>query len=197
MQVPLQISHLHSGSSDVLDALIREKAAELEQFYPRIIGCHVWVEMPGQHHRRGKGAHFRVRIELEVPGKVLAVSRDPGPHWANEDVDLAISEAFHEMRRQLQDFARLQRGDVKASVHPPHARVTRLHPEEDYGFLETADGREIYFHRESVLGGGFDRLTIGAEVRFSEEPGEKGPQARSVQLVGETGRHELPPVPEA
>jgi cold shock CspA family protein/ribosome-associated translation inhibitor RaiA len=192
MQLPLKISHLHFASSEALDTLIREKAAELEQFYPRITGCHVWVEPPGQHHRKGKGAHFRVRIELEVPGKVLVVSKDPGPHWANEDVYLATSEAFHEMRRQLQDFARLQRGDVKANVHPPHARVTRLHPEEGYGFLETADGREIYFHRDSVLGDGFERLTIGAEVRFAEEPGDKGPQASSVQLVGETGHHELP-----
>ncbi len=185
MQVPLQISHLHAAPSEPLDKLIRERAAELEQFYPRITGCHVWIEHPGQHHRRGKGAHFRVRIELSVPSKKLVVSRDPAAHRPNEDVYLATSEAFHEMRRQLQDYARLQRGDVKASIRPPHARVARLHPEEGFGFLETADGREIYFHRASVLGGGFDRLTVGSEVRFSEEPGEKGPQASSVQLAGE------------
>ena len=183
MQMPLQISHLHSTSSEAVDALIREKAAELEQFYPRVTGCHVWVEYPGQHHRRGKGAHFRVRIEVSVPGKTLVVSRDPGPHRANEDVYLATSEAFHEMRRRLQDYARVQRGDVKAAARPSHARVARLHPQEGYGFLETPDGREIYFHRASVLDQAFDRLTVGAEVRFAEEPGEKGPQASTVQLA--------------
>jgi cold shock CspA family protein/ribosome-associated translation inhibitor RaiA len=185
MQVPLQITHLHAAPSERLDALIRERAAELEQFYPRLTGCHVCIEYPGQHHRRGKGAHFGVRIEVSVPGKTLVVSRDPAAHRPNEDVYLATTEAFHEMRRQLQDYARLQRGDVKASIRPPHARVVRLHPEEDFGFLEAFDGREIYFHRASVLGGGFDRLTIGSEVRFSEEPGEKGPQASSVQLVSQ------------
>ena len=64
MQAPLQISHLRSPPSPRLDALVREKAAELERFYPRITSCHVWLEHPGQHHRRGKGAHFHVRIEL-------------------------------------------------------------------------------------------------------------------------------------
>lgn len=193
MQVPLQISYRHTEPSDALNALIEEKADELEDFYPRIIGCHVFVERPGQHHhRQGKGAHYRVRIELTVPGKLLVVSRDPPLHKANEDPFLAASEAFHEIRRQLQDFIRIRRGDVKTSVHSPHARVTRLHPEEDHGFLETADGREIYFHRASVLDGGFDRLQIGTEVRFAEEQGEKGPQASSVQLVGDAGHHELP-----
>ena len=126
-----------------------------------------------------------MRIEVSVPGKTLVVSGDPAAHRPNEDVYLATTEAFHEMRRQLQDYARVQRADVKASSQSPRARVARLHPEEDFGFLEAADGREIYFHRASVLGGGFNQLTVGSEVRFSEEPGEKGPQASSVQLVGQ------------
>lgn len=188
MQAALQITHLHSHASESLDALIREKAAELEQFYPRITSCHVRIEAPSQHHRRGKGAHFRVQIELSVPSKVLVVSRDPPQHGTNEDVYLATSEAFHEMRRQLEDFARQQRGEVKSTVRLPRARVARLHPEEGFGFLETPDGREIYFHRASVLEHGFDRLSIGSEVRFSEELGEKGPQAASVHLVDSSAR---------
>jgi cold shock CspA family protein len=65
--------------------------------------------------------------------------------------------------------------------------VNRLFPEEGYGFLETPDGREIYFHRHSVLYPGFDRLAIGTEVRFVEEPGEKGPQASTVAIAGIPG----------
>jgi len=185
MQVPLQITHVHGSPSEPLDTLVREQAAELEQFYSPIISCHVWIEYPSQHHRQGKGAHFRVHIELSVPGKTLVVSRDPAADEANEDAYLAATEAFHEMRRQLEDHARRQRGEVRAGIRPPHARVVRLHPEEDFGFLETSDGREIYFHRASVLGGGFDRLKVGIEVQFSEEPGERGPQASSVQLLEE------------
>ncbi|HUM11695.1 MAG TPA: HPF/RaiA family ribosome-associated protein [Myxococcaceae bacterium] len=193
MQMPLQISHRRSPPSPRLDTLIREKASELERFYPRITSCHVWLEHPGHHHRRGKGAHFHVRIELSVPGKTLVVSRDPLPHMSSEDVYLATTEAFHEMRRQLQDFVRLRRGDVKTAARSPHARVARLHPEKGFGFLETADGREIYFHRASVLDDGFARLSIGTEVRFSEEPGDEGPQASTVQIVDGTARQEQPP----
>jgi len=74
MQVPLRISYHHCAPSDALNALIREKALELERFYPRITSCRVVVERPGYHHRHGKGAHFRVRIEVSVPGELLVVS---------------------------------------------------------------------------------------------------------------------------
>ena len=50
--------------------------------------------------------------------------------------------------------------------------------------LETADGREVYFHLNSVLDDSFDRLTVESEVRFVEEMGEKDPQASTVHLVG-------------
>jgi cold shock CspA family protein/ribosome-associated translation inhibitor RaiA len=192
MQIPLQIRYHRCKASNALEALIQEKVAELEKFYSRITGCRVLIERPGEHHRTGKGAHFRVRIELTVPGKVLVVSRDPMLHMAHEDAFLATNEAFHEVRRQLEDYARKQRGAVKVSEHSSHARVIRLIPSEGYGFLETADGREVYFHRASVLDGGFDRLAVGTEVRFAEELGEKGPQASSVQLVGHSGHHEIP-----
>ena len=50
--------------------------------------------------------------------------------------------------------------------------------------METADGREIYFNRNSVLGAAFDRMEIGSEAAFAEEQGEKGPQASTVRLLG-------------
>jgi cold shock CspA family protein len=63
--------------------------------------------------------------------------------------------------------------------------VKKLLPEDGYGFLESADGREIYFHRNSVRELGFESLEIGARVRFAEEEGEKGPQASRVTPLGE------------
>ena len=62
--------------------------------------------------------------------------------------------------------------------------VTQLFPYEGYGFLETEDGLEVYFHRHSVLDAAFDRLEIGSVVRFVEETGIKGPQASTVALAG-------------
>ena len=192
MQRPLRISHHQCRTSAALDARIREKALELEQFYPRLIGLDVTIERPGHHHRQGKGAHYRIRIEASVPGEQLVVSRDPEAHQAAEDPYLAVQEAFQTMRRQLQDYARRQRGDIKPSVGASHGWVRRLFP-EGYGFLESADGREIFFHRHSVLNDAFDRLEPGDEVRFTEETGDEGPQASTVEPVGTTGRHAIEP----
>ena len=46
------------------------------------------------------------------------------------------------------------------------------------------DGRDVYFHRNSVLNDEFDHLEVGAEVRFAEEMGDKGPQASTVATIG-------------
>ena len=63
-----------------------------------------------------------------------------------------------------------------------HGRVSKI--SADYGFIATSDGREIYFHRYSVIDNAFDRLSVGSEVRFAEELGEKGAQASTVHLIG-------------
>ena len=44
-------------------------------------------------------------------------------------------------------------------------------------------GREIYFHRNSVLGGEFPRLKVNSRVTYAEEMGKKGPQASTVKLI--------------
>ncbi len=119
MHIPWEVSYRNVRPTAAIQSLIDEKVAGLERFYPRIVRCHVTIERPGRHHRRGPGAHFRVRIELSVPGGRLVVGRDPEEAADHEDAYLAINEAFHAMRRQLQDHARRQRGDVK---YNPYAR---------------------------------------------------------------------------
>ncbi|MBI5197888.1 MAG: HPF/RaiA family ribosome-associated protein [Nitrospirae bacterium] len=177
MKLPLQITVRNASISEVVDADIRDKAARLDSFYDQIMGCRVTVEAPHRHQHQGM--LYNVRIDITVPGAELVVKREP-----HEDIYVAVRDAFDAARRQLEDFARRQRGDVKVHETPPHARVSKLFPEKGYGFLETADGREIYFHRNSVLQDGFDRLKIGTEVRFSEEMGEKGPQSSTVAIIG-------------
>jgi len=44
--------------------------------------------------------------------------------------------------------------------------------------------RAIYFHRNAVIDGAFERLKVGSEVAFVEEAGEKGAQAGTVRLIG-------------
>ena len=101
---------------------------------------------------------------------------------------LALRDAFDGVCRELQDYARVRRGEVKAHEprpERPHGRVIKLFPERGYGFLESEEGALVYFHEHSVLDGAFPRLSVGAEVRFEEEAGERGPQASTVAVVSE------------
>jgi cold shock CspA family protein/ribosome-associated translation inhibitor RaiA len=177
MQRPLKITSRDFTLTEATEREIREKSAALETFYPRLSGCEVTLHAPAIKHHR-KGGPFSAEIRMTVPGKELAVD-----HQSAEELGVAIREAFDAARRQLEDYAREQRGSVKSHEAAALGRVTRLEPALDYGFLQTPDGRDIYFHRNSVLEGAFDKLEVGAEVRFAEEEGEQGPQASTVILI--------------
>ncbi len=182
MQLPLQIAFRNLDHSPAIEAKIRGRAAKLDKYYDQIMACRVAVEAQHRHHRHGN--HYHVRIDVTVPDGELVASREPDEHHAYTDVYVAIRDAFDTMRRQLEDYARRRRREVKAHEAPPHGRIVELHPEEDYGRIESSDGRLVYFHRNSVLEADFDQLKIGAEVRFAEEIGERGPQATTVHPVG-------------
>jgi ribosomal subunit interface protein len=183
MQRELKLTWNHVLPSEAIEALVRRHVARLERFHERITGCAVTMEAPSRHHRQS-GSKYRVRIELDVPGTRLVVSRTPDGGGAHEDLYSAVHAAFREARRRLQDHA--QRADRRVKEHAarPLAEVARLFPAEGYGFLLTPDGREIYFHERSVLNGAFDRLEVGSVVGFAEEPGDEGPQASTVTPVG-------------
>ena len=182
MQLPLQIAFRNMEPSPAVEARVREKAAKLDQFYDRIMACRVVVEAPHRHHHKGKLYH--IRIDLTVPDGELVVSHEHPQDHAHEDIYVAIRDAFDALQRQLEDYARRQRVDVKTHEVLPHGRVSLLAPEQDYGMITTLDGREIYFHRHSVLDDAFDKLEVGSEVHFAEEAGEQGPQASTVRLLG-------------
>jgi cold shock CspA family protein/ribosome-associated translation inhibitor RaiA len=178
LQIPLDITAHHFTLDGALESQIRERAEGLEKFYPRLIRCHVTIEGPGNHHR--SGGPIDVRVDLSVPGKELVVTRQSG-----EDVAIVVRDAFDAARRQLQDFAQLQRRDIKNHEGPPEGSISKVFSDRGYGFIADQAGREIYFHRNSVLGGGFDAVKVGDRVRFAEEQGAEGPQASSVTVVEE------------
>ena len=187
MKLPVQIAFHNLPPSGEAEAKIRAQAERLEGFFERIMSCHVVVDVPHRRHREGNS--YQLRIDLKVPGQEIAVNREPSPQGDHRDIDIAIRDAFDEARRQLEEYARIRRRDVKARDTTARGRVIRLFPEGGYGFLETPDGREIYFHKHSVLGGRFGDLEVGAELAFTEEQGDKGPQAATVRPVGRHGHH--------
>jgi cold shock CspA family protein len=190
MQIPLEIAYRGIEKSDDIEALIREKTQKLEKICSYISSCRIAIEKPQKHQKSGNP--YRVRIDVTVPpGHELIASREPSQGDMHTNLLTEIREAFDAVRRQLRELVERQRGEMK--THPQqevHAVVSKLFREEGYGFLKTLDGREIYFHRNSVLGDEFDTLSVGTGVNFSEQPGEKGPHASTVRVVGRPGRQE-------
>lgn len=182
MQIPLEVVFRNMDHSDAVEAAVRERIEKLERFTQEILRCKVTVEAPHKHH--AKGNIYHVTIDLHVPGAEIVVNRNPDKNHAHEDVYVAIRDAVNAANRQLQDYVRVRRGKVKAHESPLHGKIIEVFAEKDYGRLETPDGRQIFFHRNSVLDANLEDLAPGIEVRFDEEVGDKGPQASSVKLIG-------------
>jgi cold shock CspA family protein len=172
MRLPLEIIARDFALPAPLRDEIEERAEKLDQFYGRIMRCRVTVEGSGRHHRQGR---CQVRLDITVPGREIVITRQAG-----ENPLEALKEAFNAAGRCVEDHIRRSRRFVKRHEEPAEARVVRLFPERGFGFLETPDGREIYFHRNSVLDNHFARLKPGSPVRYAEEAGEDGPQASTV-----------------
>jgi cold shock CspA family protein len=191
MEVPLEISYRGVNKSDFIDEIIRKQVTKLEKMCTYMVSCRVVIERRQKFQKVGNP--FRVRIDVRVPpGHQLVATRDSTEGDLHDKLPTTIRSSFDAMRRQLQELMEKQRGGVK--IHPLEqestALVTKLFPEEDYGFLRTLDDRELYFHRNSVLHNDFDRLEIGTGVRFVEELGEEGLQASTVQIVDKPGARE-------
>ncbi len=176
MELPLQITFKNIPSSPPIENLINEKASKLDKFHERIMGCRVVLDSTQRRHHQGK--LYDVRIDITIPGKEMAVTREE-----NEDIYVAVRDAFDAVYRRLEEQRRRQRGVVKAHAETPSGRIVRIFPAEHYGFILTDDEREIYFHANSVINGDFRMLRVGTEVSFLEEQGKEGPQAMRVAVV--------------
>jgi len=113
MQIPLQITIRDVEHSEALEAHIREKAKKLDEFFNHIMSCRVVVEVPHKHHNQGK--RYNIRIDIGVAGSEIVVNRDEA-----EDVYVALRDGFDAAKRQVQEYARKIRGDVK--THEPKRR---------------------------------------------------------------------------
>jgi cold shock CspA family protein/ribosome-associated translation inhibitor RaiA len=190
MQVPLEIAFHNIESSDWAEQEIRTRVAELERIYDRLISCRVRVD---QHNRDLTGTLPPVvHIELGIPGRgEIVVSHEPDRllrKYQHPDLHNAINEAFLVAERRLCDLKGQLDDRSKGVAHDAEnqslGQVAELRPEEDFGFLMTKEGSLLYFHRNSVLSGDFDRLSRGDEVHYNEATGDTGPIATKVRVKG-------------
>ena len=183
METPVKIDFQNGDVGSQARAAIDRHLSQLEERFGRMTAGRVVFKSPSDRHRRG--GLYEINIRLALPdGREVNVGHTPQNDQRYADIDFAINDAFKRARRQLQDQVRKLQGHIKQHEAPPIGTVVELDPLGVFGFIETSDGREIYFHRNSVLNDEYSKLTVNSRVTFAEEKGDKGPQASSVKLMG-------------
>lgn len=173
--LPVQITVRDMPHSSALEKLINEHAQKLLHFCQSINHCQVVVEMPQKHKTQGN--FFLVAVTLKVPGKELVVNKKK-----NEDVYIAVRDAFHAMERQVEKYVEIKRGDVKRHEILTRGYIAKLFPYSGYGFIHSLDGNEFYFNTDNVGHAHFSKLEIGDVVYFIPEITTLGLQAHKVAL---------------
>ena len=183
MQIEPRISFRNVAHNERVEAQVREKIAELEQFHPRIVNCQVVIDAPHRQHQTG--TLYDIRIDVSVPGRDIVVTREAGRDHAHEDIHVAVRDAFDAVRRRLEDRVRLM-SPQRRKRHPEtlHGRIDRLFAGEGYGFIESEFGEEVYFQEDSLTRAVWDQLAVDGRVRFKQLDGEKGPYAIHVTPQG-------------
>jgi cold shock CspA family protein len=185
MQTALKIDFHGAETSEALKASIAEHVERLEHVFGRFTACHVAIRAPGRRHQ--KGGLYDLDIHITLPGgREIAVTRTPHQDERHADLEFAVNDAFRRAKRILQDQVRDMQGQVKTHEEQPVGTVISYDNDGGFGFLRAADGHDVYFHKNSIIGD-HAHLSPGTRVRFHETMGEKGPQASSVHLMGKHG----------
>jgi ribosome-associated translation inhibitor RaiA len=123
----VEVTFRNMQTSEWLEEDIRQRAARLETFCPDIVTCRVMIKKPHRHHENGN--RFDVHIDIAVPGEEIAVSHSPNfrkqtVDGTRKDIRAVVRDAFAAAKRQVQDYVRRRRLDVKAhTARTPVART--------------------------------------------------------------------------
>ena len=188
MQAPIEIAFHNIEKADWAEDAIRDHVARLEQMFDRLTTCRVRVDQ--RANNSNNTIPPVVRIELSVPGhRDIVVAHEPDRlqrKFQAPDLHNAINEAFRIAERRLGQFKDQLRDRTAAGRHEAAngmlGQIVEITPAQDFGFLLTASGGLLYFHRNSVLIGDFDRLEVGDQIHYVEEMGDTGPIATKVRV---------------
>jgi ribosome-associated translation inhibitor RaiA/cold shock CspA family protein len=188
MQAPIEIAFHNIEKADWAEDAIRDHVARLEQMFDRLTTCRVRVDQ--RANNSNNTIPPVVRIELSVPGhRDIVVAHEPDRlqrKFQAPDLHNAINEAFRIAERRLGQFKDQLRDRTAAGRHEAAnemlGQIVEITPVQDFGFLLTASGGLLYFHRNSVLTGDFDRLEVGDRIHYVEEMGDTGPIATKVRV---------------
>ncbi len=65
-------------------------------------------------------------------------------------------------------------------------KVKWFNDAKGFGFIERAQGGDVFVHFSSIRGGGFKSLSEGQKVEYLVTEGPRGPQAQDVSPVADT-----------
>ncbi len=169
----LQIEGRHIEVTDEWAADIAARAGELK---PSADVVHLRVTLARHDHQKAEDTHEAVLVG-QIPGHTITARK------SDNSFEEAIRNAFEAFETELERVQEKRAShEVRVSAPPEHGVVTRLFPEEGYGFIVLDDGTDVYFHRNAVHDLPFEKMD-GMEVTLNVEPGEKGPQATTVNPV--------------
>lgn len=175
MKQELNIQFHGMEASEAVETKAREFVAKLDAMAPDLMACRVNIDLEQKHKTQGRP--YGVRIDLTLPGHELVVNK-----VQDEDVYVALRDAFDNMKRQLDEVVRKRRGQEKQHAAELRGEVVRLDDPAGTGFIRTADGDEYYFSRDNLIGTPYENLQAGNTVEFIPEVGSQGRQAKRVSL---------------
>jgi len=106
MKLPLDLRFIGVTPSDAVKDTVQTRVASLERICPDATAWRVTVEQEHKHQHQGRP--FAVRVDVTMPGQEVAVSR-----VHDEDVYVALRDAFDAARRKIEDVVQIRRGEVK------------------------------------------------------------------------------------
>jgi ribosome-associated translation inhibitor RaiA len=113
MNTPLEITFKGLDKSAAVEAKITEKVAKLEKVFDRMTHCRVVVAAPNKHAHKGKS--YEIKIDVGIPDHApLILTHESAVGNAQEDLLIALRDAFDAAKRRLDDISARLKGSAKA-----------------------------------------------------------------------------------
>lgn len=111
MQTEPQIVFKGLDRSDAMESRVRDRLARLDRF-GRLTSCRVVIEAD---HRSAEGFKppVSIHVEVNIPKHTLVAKETESQRDAKGDGMAFVNRAFDAIQRQMEDEARIMRGDVK------------------------------------------------------------------------------------